>query len=118
MITTPDMMPKLSKYARILGPRGIMPNPKSGTVTTDINKAINESKSGKIEYRVDSYGIVHAPVGKVSFDSTKLVENINSFFTNLKSNKPQSVKTAFIKTAFISTTMGPSIKLETTDLLN
>ena len=118
LITTPDMMPKLSKYARILGPRGIMPNPKSGTVTTDINKAINESKSGKIEYRVDSYGIVHAPVGKVSFDSTKLVENINSFFTNLKSNKPQSVKTAFIKTAFISTTMGPSIKLETTDLLN
>ena len=118
LITTPDMMPKLSKYARILGPRGIMPNPKSGTVTTDINKAINESKSGKIEYRVDSYGIVHAPVGKVSFDSTKLVENINSFFTNLKSNKPQSFKTAFIKTAFISTTMGPSIKLETTDLLN
>ncbi len=117
LITTPDLMPKLSKYARILGPRGVMPNPKSGTVTTDINKAINESKSGKVEYRVDSYGIVHLPVGKVSFDENKLVDNINSFLTNLKSNKPSSVKTAFIKSAFLTTTMGPSIKLDTTDLL-
>ena len=117
LITTPDLMPKLSKYARILGPRGVMPNPKSGTVTTDINRAISESKGGKIEYRVDSYGIVHLPIGKVSFEANKLVENINAFLTNLRSNKPSSVKTAFIKTAFLTTTMGPSVRLDTNDLV-
>ena len=117
LITTPDLMPKLSKYARILGPRGVMPNPKSGTVTVDINRAINESKGGKIEYRVDSYGIVHLPIGKVSFEANKLIENINAFLTNLKSNKPSSVKTAFVKTAYLSTTMGPSIKLDISDLV-
>ncbi len=116
LITTPALMPKLSKYARILGPRGLMPNPKSGTVTNDINIAINEAKNGKIEYRVDSYGIIHLSIGKVSFSVSDLLANANTFLTSLKSNKPQSVKVGLIKTAYLTTTMGPSIKLDISDL--
>ncbi len=116
LITTPALMPKLSKYARILGPRGLMPNPKSGTVTNDINVAINEAKNGKIEYRVDSYGIIHLSIGKVSFSATDLLANANAFLTSLKSNKPQSVKVGLIRTAYLTTTMGPSVKLDISDL--
>ena len=109
-------MAKLGKYARVLGPRGLMPNPKSGTVTTDISKAVTEAKAGKVEYRVDSTGIVHIGVGKVSFDDAKLSENLNAVFTSIKSNKPQSVKGTYIQSAFLATSMGPSIPVDITSI--
>lgn len=112
LISTPALMAKLGKYARVLGPRGLMPNPKSGTVTTDINKAIAEAKAGKVEYRVDSTGIVHLGVGKVSFEEKSLVDNIQAVLDSLKSNKPQSVKGGYVKSAYLSTSMGPSISLD------
>ena len=112
LISTPVLMSKLGKYARILGPRGLMPNPKSGTVTTDINKAIAEAKAGKVEYRVDTTGIVHLGVGKVSFEEKSLIDNIQAVLDSLKSNKPQSVKGTYVKSAYITTSMGPSISLD------
>jgi large subunit ribosomal protein L1 len=112
LIATPQLMPKLGKYARILGPRGLMPNPKSGTVTTDINKAIAEAKAGRIEYRVDSTGIVHLGVGKVSFSETQLTDNIQAVLASIKSNKPQSVKSNYFKAVHMTTTMGPSITVD------
>ncbi len=105
-------MPKLGKYARLLGPKGLMPNPKSGTVATDINKAVTEAKAGKVEYRVDKQAIVHLSIGKVSFGSDKLKENALAFFDSLKSQKPASLKGNYIKTTTICTTQGPSIKIE------
>lgn len=111
LITTPALMPKLAKYARILGPRGLMPNPKSGTVTNDPEKAVNEAKAGKIEYRVDSNGIIHVAVGKVSFKADQLSQNIRSLMASVISNKPSSVKSAYLKSLYIATTMGPSIKV-------
>jgi large subunit ribosomal protein L1 len=116
LIATPAQMPKLGKYARILGPRGLMPNPKSGTVTTDLAKAVKAAKSGKVEYRVDSTGIVHINVGKVSFSTEQLIENVQAVFLSIKANKPGSVKGNFIKTIFISTTMGPSVKLAISEI--
>ncbi|MFI5271159.1 MAG: 50S ribosomal protein L1 [Candidatus Saccharimonadales bacterium] len=116
LITSPNQMAKLGKYARVLGPRGLMPNPKSGTVTTDISKAVNEAKGGKVEYRVDSTGIVHIGVGKVSFDDAKLNQNLNAVFASVKSNKPQSVKGTYIKGAFLATSMGPSIPVDITSI--
>ncbi|HET8991532.1 MAG TPA: 50S ribosomal protein L1 [Candidatus Saccharimonadales bacterium] len=112
LIASPSQMPKLGKYARTLGPRGLMPNPKSGTVSNDINKAVSEAKAGRIEYRVDSTGIVHVGVGKVSFDDAKLNENIEAVFTSIKANKPASVKGSYIKAIHLSTTMGPSLSVE------
>jgi large subunit ribosomal protein L1 len=112
LIATPSQMSKLGKYARILGPRGLMPNPKSGTVTTDITKAIKEAKAGRVEYRVDSTGIIHLGVGKVSFGKDKLEQNARAVMDSIKSNKPSSVKGAFIKTVHVTTTMGPSINVE------
>lgn len=109
LIATPANMPKLGKYARLLGPRGLMPNPKSGTVTTDVQKAVSEAKAGRVEYRVDSTGIVHLAVGKVSFGGAKLLENAAAVMANIKSAKPQSVKGNYIKAVHITTTMGPSI---------
>lgn len=114
LITTPQYMPKLSKYARLLGPRGLMPNPKSGTVAPDVNLAVKEAKTGKVEYRVDKQSIVHLAVGKVSFGEAKITENVESFLTSLNSQKPASVKGVFIKSISISTTMGPGIKVEQT----
>ena len=112
LISTPQYMPKLGKYARLLGPKGLMPNPKAGTVTTDIEKAVKEAKAGKIEYRVDKQAIVHVGLGKVSFGADKLMENINAFVDSLKAQKPASIKGQYVKSVFISTTMGPSIMVE------
>lgn len=109
LIATPANMPKLGKYARLLGPRGLMPNPKSGTVTTDVQKAVAEAKAGRVEYRVDSTGIVHLAVGKVSFGGVKLVENASAVMASIKAAKPQSVKGVYIKAVHVTTTMGPSI---------
>ncbi len=112
LITTPSLMPKLSKYAKILGPRGLMPNLKSGTVTTNIAQAVAEAKTGKIEYRVDSYGIIHVMSGKISFKTDALLKNIETIYTSIKNNKPQSVKSNYFKTVYITSTMGPSVKVD------
>lgn len=111
LIATPASMPKLGKYARLLGPRGLMPNPKSGTVTNDVAKAVAEAKAGRVEYRVDSTGIVHIGVGKVSFGATKLEENARAVLASIKNNKPASVKGTYVKSLYITTTMGPSMKI-------
>jgi large subunit ribosomal protein L1 len=116
LIATPANMPKLGKYARVLGPRGLMPNPKSGTVTTDVPKAVAEAKAGRVEYRVDSTGIVHMGVGKVSFGATKLSENVRAIFASIKAAKPSSVKGSYVKAIYLTTTMGPSIKIEASEL--
>lgn len=112
LIATPQYMPKLGKYARLLGPRGLMPNPKAGTVATDVAKAVEEAKAGKVEYRVDKQAIVHLSIGKVSFGAAKLADNANAFFQSLQSQKPSSLKGAYVKTTAISTTQGPGIKVE------
>lgn len=112
LVATPQYMPKLGKYARLLGPRGLMPNPKSGTVATDVAKAVTEAKAGKVEYRVDKQAIVHLSIGKVSFGAEKLAVNAKAFFDSLQSQKPASLKGAYVKTTSISTTMGPGIKVE------
>jgi large subunit ribosomal protein L1 len=116
LIATPSQMAKLGKYARALGPRGLMPNPKSGTVTTDVTKAVKEAKAGRVEYRVDSTGIVHLGMGKVSFGKDRLLENAQAVLANIKSNKPASIKGAYVKTIHVSTTMGPSVTVETSAL--
>lgn len=112
LISTPQYMPKLGKYARLLGPKGLMPNPKAGTVTMDVEKAVKEAKAGKVEYRVDKQAIVHIGVGKVSFGADKLLENANAFFDSLKGQKPASLKGTYVKSVFVTTTMGPSIAIE------
>ncbi|MCR5832800.1 MAG: 50S ribosomal protein L1 [Candidatus Saccharibacteria bacterium] len=112
LISTPAYMPKLGKFARLLGPKGLMPNPKAGTVTMDVEKAVKESKAGKVEYRVDKQSIVHIGLGKVSFGTDKLFENANTFFDSLKAQKPASLKGTYVKSVFITTTMGPSISVE------
>lgn len=112
LISTPAYMPKLGKYARLLGPKGLMPNPKAGTVTADVEKAVRESKAGKVEYRVDKQAIVHIGLGKVSFGADKLAENANTFFESLKAQKPASLKGTYVKSVFVTTTMGPSIAVE------
>ncbi|PIQ71110.1 50S ribosomal protein L1 [Candidatus Saccharibacteria bacterium CG11_big_fil_rev_8_21_14_0_20_41_19] len=112
LIATPQYMPKLGKYARLLGPKGLMPNPKSGSVSTNVAKAVTEAKAGKVEYRVDKQAIVHLSIGKVSFGAAKLVENANAFFDSLKAQKPNGLKGSYVKTTSISTTQGPGIKVE------
>lgn len=112
LISTPQYMPKLGKFARLLGPKGLMPNPKAGTVTADVEKAVKEAKAGKVEYRVDKQAIVHIGIGKVSFGVDKLEENANAFFNSLKGQKPSSLKGSYVKSVFITTTMGPSIPIE------
>ena len=116
LVATPNVMAKLSKYARILGPKGLMPNPKSGTVTKDVNKAISQSKAGKVEYRVDSTGIVHLGIGKVSFGRDKINKNVEAVFTSLKTNKPSSLKGTYVKSVTITTTMGPGVKVLISEL--
>jgi large subunit ribosomal protein L1 len=116
LVATPAMMAKLGKYARVLGPKGLMPNPKSGTVTNDVTKAVTEAKAGRVEYRVDSTGIVHVGVGKVSFGAAKLVENAKVVFANVKNNKPASLKGAYVKSIHATTSMGPSIKIEISEI--
>ncbi len=112
LIATPQYMPKLGKFARLLGPKGLMPNPKAGTVTMDVEKAVKEAKAGKVEYRVDKQAIVHIGVGKTSFGVEKLAENANAFFDSLKAQKPNTLKGSYVKSVFITTTMGPSIQIE------
>lgn len=112
LIATPALMPKLGKYARALGPRGLMPNPKSGTVTTDVVKAVSEAKAGRVEYRVDSTGIVHLGIGKVSFSPEQLLQNAKAVIASVTANKPQSLKGTYIKSVYITTSMGPSIAVD------
>jgi large subunit ribosomal protein L1 len=112
LIAVPTLMAKLGKYARMLGPRGLMPNPKSGTVTTDVAKAVKEAKAGRVEYRVDSTGIVHLGVGKVSFTEAQLMENIQAVLQSIKNNKPASVKGSYFKVAHLATSMGPSVTVD------
>lgn len=117
-IATPDIMSEVGKLGRILGPRGLMPNPKSGTVTFDVAKAVKEAKAGKIEYRVDKGANIHVPVGKVSFDKHKIIENVKALMIELIRAKPASAKGKYVKSVFLSSTMGPSIKLDAALLLN
>lgn len=112
-VATPDMMGTVGKIGRLLGPRGLMPNAKVGTVTFDIAKAVQELKSGKIDFRVEKAGIVHAPVGKVSFGAEKLLENIKAFLEIIQKMKPASSKGAYFKSIAVSTTMGPGVKVDT-----
>lgn len=112
LVATPAYMPKLGKYARVLGPKGLMPNPKSGTVSADVAKAVTEAKAGKVEYRVDKQATIHLAVGKVSFGADKLLENAQSFFASLQSQKPSSLKGQFVLSTAVTTTMGPGIKVE------
>lgn len=116
LVATPQMMPKLGKFARLLGPRGLMPNPKSGTVATNPAQAVKEAKGGRVEYRVDKQSIVHLSVGKVSFGGAKLEENTKAFFASLTSVKPTSLKGNYIRTVTVSTTMGPGIKVDLASL--
>ena len=112
MIATPDMMPLLGKLGRVLGPKGLMPNPKTGTVTMDIAKAVEEVKAGRVEYRTDSFGNVHGVIGKVSFSEADLLSNLDAFVAQILRVKPATVKGEYIKNISISSTMGPGIKVE------
>lgn len=112
MVATPDMMPALGKLGRVLGPKGLMPNPKTGSVTMDTKKAVEDVKKGRVEYRADSYGNVAVIVGRVSFDEAKLLENIESFVSLILKSKPSTVKGTFVKNISISSTMGPGIKID------
>ncbi|HYF96462.1 MAG TPA: 50S ribosomal protein L1, partial [Patescibacteria group bacterium] len=116
LIAMPSLMVKLAKYAKTLGPKGLMPNPKSGTVTADVVKAVQQSKAGKIEYRVDSNGIIHVSAGKVSFGGKKLKENADALIASIKQNKPASVKSAYIRSVYATTSMGPSVPVEISGL--
>jgi large subunit ribosomal protein L1 len=113
LVATPDAMKDLGKLGRILGPRGLMPNPKSGTVTMNVGQAVKEIKAGKIDFRVDRYGIVHTVVGKVSFPEDKLIENIRTMVQTLIKLKPAAAKGTYLKSIYISSTMGPGIKMVT-----
>lgn len=113
VIASPDMMGKLGRIGRVLGPRGLMPNPKLGTVTPDVAKAVTEQKAGKIEYRTDKTGIVHVPIGKKSFDDAKLKQNFTAIMTAIMKAKPSSAKGTYLKSLTLSTTMGPGVKLDT-----
>lgn len=116
-ISTPDMMPMVSRLGKILGPRSLMPNPKLGTVTNNINEAVKSAKSGQVEYRADKFGIVHASIGKVSFSKEDLNKNIKFFLKVINTSKPSGVKGVYIKNIFLSSTMGPGIKVISSDLL-
>ena len=112
IVATPDMMGEVGKLGRVLGPKGLMPNPKTGTVTFDVTKAVNEIKAGKVEYRVDKAGNIHAPIGKVSFEDAKLVENFTTVFETLMKVKPSAAKGTYMKNIAVTTTMGPAVKVD------
>lgn len=116
-IATPDMMGMVGKLGRILGPRGLMPNPKTGTVTFDVDRAVKEAKAGKIEYRVDKAGIIHAPIGKVSFDAKKLQENLQTLIEQLLRVKPPAAKGQYIRSVTVASTMGPGIRVNPQKLI-
>ncbi len=111
MIATPDMMPLLGKLGKVLGPKGLMPNPKTGTVTTDVTKAVNDVKAGRVEYRTDSFGNIHGIIGNTNFTEEQLVENLDAFMSVLIKAKPSTVKGDYVKNISIATTMGPGIKI-------
>ena len=112
IIATPEMMPMLGKIGKVLGPKGLMPNPKTGTVTMDVKKAVEDTKKGKVEYRTDSFGNIHGIIGKASFDESKLLENLNTFVSTIIKLKPTSVKGNYIKNISVSSTMGPGVKID------
>jgi large subunit ribosomal protein L1 len=112
IVATPDVMGQMGALGRVLGPRGLMPNPKAGTVTMDVSRAVREIKAGKIEFRVDKSGNVHAPVGKVSFSSAQLADNVQAFMDTIARVKPAAAKGTYIRTATVSSTMGPGVRLE------
>jgi len=114
LLATPDMMPKLAKLGRVLGPKGLMPSPKSGTVTTTIAKTLEEFKKGKFEYKADKTGVVHVSFGKVDFTDSQLLENLTSLYLSLEKNRPSGVKGKYFKSLYICTSMGPSIQLDLT----
>jgi large subunit ribosomal protein L1 len=118
VIASPEMMGKLGKIGRVLGPRGLMPNPKLGTVTRDVDKAVEEQKAGKVEYRTEKNGIVHVSFGKKSFDDSKLKENLTALISAILKAKPASAKGTYLKSVSLSTTMGPGISIDTNELLN
>ena len=113
VVATPDMMAAVGKLGRVLGPKGLMPNPKTGTVTFDVTKAVNEIKAGKIEYRVDKNGNIHAPIGKISFDNEKLLDNYFVLLDTIQKAKPAAAKGTYLKNITLSSTMGPGVKLNT-----
>ncbi len=115
-IATPDMMPVVGRLGRVLGPRGLMPNPKSGTVTTDVGKAVGEFKGGKVEYRTDRYGNVQLAIGKVSFDSADLAQNLQAVMEELERARPASAKGRYVKKVTVSSTMGPGVKIDPSSL--
>lgn len=112
LIATPNMMPKLAKLGRVLGPKGLMPSPKSGTVTNSLTDTLNEFKKGKFEYKADRTGIVHVNFGKINFTNAQLIENLTALYRSIEQNRPSGVKGKYFKNLFICTTMGPSLKLE------
>ena len=116
VIATPDMMRSVGKLGKVLGPRGLMPNPKTGTVTNDVAKAVLEVKAGKVEFRVDKTGIIHAPVGKVSFSTVKLAENASSLITAVLKAKPSVAKGKYVRSATICSTMGPGVRVDVAEL--
>ncbi len=117
VIATPDMMPKVAKLGRILGPRGLMPNPKVGTVTQDVKKAVTEAKKGRVEFKVDKTGNLHVPIGKVSFDNQKLVENALEVIETVQKLRPSGLKGQYMKNLVMKTTMSPSVKLDIASIL-
>ena len=114
VVATPDMMRSVGKLGKVLGPRGLMPNPKTGTVTTDVAKAVNETKAGKVEFRVDKTGVIHAPLGKVSFSKDKLLENASVLLNAVVRAKPAAAKGKYVKSVTLCSTMGPGVALDTT----
>jgi large subunit ribosomal protein L1 len=112
IVATPDMMGEVGKLGRVLGPKGLMPNPKTGTVTFDVTKAVQEIKAGKVEYRADKTGIIHAPIGKVSFEDSKLAENLEAIYDVVLKAKPSAAKGTYIKSLNVTTTMGPAVKVD------
>ena len=117
LIATPNMMPKLAKLGRVLGPKGLMPSPKSGTVSSTLTATLTEFKKGKFEYKADKTGIVHATIGKINFTENQLLENLKAFYNSIEKNRPSGVKGKYFKGVFICTTMGPSIKLDLTSFV-
>lgn len=112
IITTPTVMPKVGALGKILGPRGLMPNPKTGTVTMDVGKAVQDSKAGKIDFKVDKYGIIHSSIGKVHFDVAKLEENAKELLTTIIKMKPAAAKGTYVKSVFVSSTMSPGVRVD------
>ncbi|MBU7594038.1 50S ribosomal protein L1 [Metabacillus halosaccharovorans] len=112
IVATPDMMGEVGKLGRVLGPKGLMPNPKTGTVTFDVTKAVNEIKAGKVEYRLDKAGIIHVPIGKVSFEDSKLIENFTTVYETLLKAKPSAAKGTYMKSVNATSTMGPGVKVD------